>query len=149
MPVLIYAQIYFHCGMRERIRILRNSKTVKISFVVTLAVMMAILLFFFDPATTWYAPKCPIKILTGLSCPACGVQRFIHAFLHGNFAVALQFNYWLVLVLPYSIAFIIAWLLPKCKGKAWITSLVENPKVVGIYIASMVIWMIVRNILGI
>ncbi len=119
----------------------------KIAFVVTLIVMVAILLFFFDPNTTWYAPKCPIKLLTGLSCPACGVQRFIHAFLRGNFAVALQFNYWLVLVLPYSIAFLIAWLLPKCKVKVWISSLVENSKVVGIYIASMVIWMIVRNIL--
>lgn len=133
--------------MRERIWILRNDKTMKIVFAATLIVMVAILLFFFDPDLTWYAPKCPIKLLTGLSCPACGVQRFIHAFLHGNFAVALQFNYWLVLVLPYSIAFIIAWLLPKCKGKAWITSLVENPKMVGIYITSMVIWMIVRNIL--
>lgn len=121
----------------------------KIVFAATLIVMVAILLFFFDPDLTWYAPKCPIKLLTGLSCPACGVQRFIHAILHGNFAVALKFNYWLVFVLPYSIAFLIAWLLPECKVKTSITTLVENTKLVGIYIASMVIWMIVRNILGI
>lgn len=135
--------------MRERKRILRNDKTMKIAFVATLIAVVAALLFFFDPDATWYAPKCPVKLLTDLSCPACGVQRFIHAILHGDFAVALQFNYWLVLVLPYSIAFLIAWLLPECNIKVWITKLVENPKVVGIYIASMIIWMIVRNILGI
>ncbi len=147
--VLVYAQIFFHCGMRERKRILRTGKTKKIAIAASLTVMVAILLFFFDPNSTWYAPKCPIKLLTGLSCPACGIQRFIHAILHGNFTVALQFNYWLVVIFPYAIAFLVAWSLPESKVKVQITKFIENPIVVGIYIASMVIWTIVRNILGI
>ncbi|MES5006145.1 DUF2752 domain-containing protein [Prevotella disiens] len=58
-------------------------------------------LYYFNPTQCWFAPKCPVKFLTGWSCPACGMQRFIHALLHGNFKEAINYNYYLLYVLPY------------------------------------------------
>ena len=41
-------------------------------------------------------PKCSFKLLTGLSCPGCGLQRAVHALLNGEPMKAIQYNYFLV-----------------------------------------------------
>ena len=54
----------------------------------------------FDPETTWWMPKCPVRFFTGLDCPGCGSQRAIHALLHGELYEALGHNAMLVCLLP-------------------------------------------------
>ena len=53
-----------------------------------------------NPETSAWFPRCPIKWLTGFSCPGCGSQRAVHALLHGHVAQAWHFNAALVLALP-------------------------------------------------
>ena len=48
--------------------------------------------------------KCPLHLLTGLDCPVCGLQRAIHALLHGDIELSLKYNAFFVISLPYLIA---------------------------------------------
>jgi hypothetical protein len=57
-----------------------------------LALAAAILIFAFDPTTTWWFPSCPLHALTGLLCPLCGSLRALHALLMGAPVVALFLN---------------------------------------------------------
>lgn len=104
-------------------------------------------LYFIDPVSCWFAPKCPFKLITGLSCPACGIQRFLHALLNGQPLQAIRYNYYLVYALPYASLFGIAWLLPDCKCKHRLTAAIESKTAVWFYIISFILWLIIRNLL--
>jgi hypothetical protein len=57
-------------------------------------------LFFVDPANSSIYPRCPVFVLTGWFCPGCGSLRAMHQLLHGNIAVAAQYNALLVASVP-------------------------------------------------
>src|ERR1700743_557405 len=80
--------------------------------IVSIAVILISLLYFFYPATNHsFHPQCPFHYLTGLYCPGCGSQRAISSLLKGNIQTALEENVLMVLSLPliaYS-AFIFTW----------------------------------------
>ena len=73
--------------------------------VVILSVILAgIFYYFYNPANpSYYFPGCPLKLMTGLSCPGCGSQRAFHELLHFNFAKAFSFNPLLVFSIPYGL----------------------------------------------
>ena len=43
----------------------------RIAVAVVLVALVA--LYAVDPSSAWWVPKCPFKLLTGWSCPACGI----------------------------------------------------------------------------
>ena len=53
---------------------------------------IAVLVFFFNPATHKIYPACQFHQLTGLNCPGCGMTRAAYALLHGDFLIALHDN---------------------------------------------------------
>lgn len=108
-----------------------------------------IVLYIFDPARYIFAPKCPFKLLTGLSCPGCGFQRALHAFLHGQWSEALSYNWFLIASLPYATALVVTnWCLPERLRNKW-QPIVENRYVIYGYIVLFFVWWIVRNLLNI
>lgn len=56
--------------------------------VVSVAMALGVVYFFFDPAGSRLFPRCPFLSLTGLRCPGCGSQRALHSLLHGEIARA-------------------------------------------------------------
>jgi len=94
-------------------------------------------------------PKCPFKLITGLNCPGCGIQRAIYALLHGHIVEAIQYNYFLLYSGPYAMLFIVEWILPKGHARNKLKSIIENKRVVNFYIVTFLLWLIVRNILNI
>ena len=94
-------------------------------------------------------PKCPFKLITGFSCPGCGIQRFIHAVLHGHWHEAIAYNYYLVYSLPYAALFVVAWIMPRGNAKERLSGIIENEYVVWFYIITFFLWLIIRNILNI
>ena len=106
-------------------------------------------LYFVNPTTYWFWPKCPFKLLTGLSCPACGIQRFIHAMTNGHFREAIAYNYFLVYALPYIVAIIATFLMPASRLKELMQKIFENKFAIWLYIATFCAWFAIRNILKI
>lgn len=118
--------------------------------VITVVVVSTLaLLFFLDPSRYVLMPKCPFKLITGWSCPGCGIQRCLHALLHGHYAEALHYNYFLVYSLPY-LALIIytEW---GCKGarQQQFRRIFEGHTAITLYCVLFIIWGIARNILNV
>lgn len=101
----------------------------------------------FDPTTTGWPLHCPVKLITGLQCPACGTQRAVHALLHGRFQEAIHYNLFLLYALPYLILLILGQLLPKSPWQRKLTRFAEHPRMVGLYIALFMLWFVLRNIM--
>ena len=114
-----------------------------------LAVGVVVGLYFLDPVKYVLMPKCPFKMLTGLSCPGCGIQRAIHALLHGDVAGAVKYNFFLVYSGPYAMAFVVQrWVLTG-EWQRKVGDFIENKWLVNFYIVTFCIWFVVRNILGV
>ncbi|MBQ0024027.1 MAG: DUF2752 domain-containing protein [Prevotellaceae bacterium] len=119
---------------------------------ISAAVIAALVAVYYNvvPANSVFVPKCPIKMLTTLSCPSCGAQRFMHALFNGNIAEAFAYNYFLVIALPYLIILFIGWILPKGnEARETINAKVGNRFVAYTYLCLYFIWFAIRNILGI
>lgn len=61
-----------------------------------------------DPNEPGHYPTCPLLQLTGVFCPGCGGLRSAHAFIHGDFTVALGAN--ALAVVGYAV-FAVVWTL--------------------------------------
>ena len=99
-----------------------------------------------DPASTDIMPKCLFYHLTGYECPACGIQRAMHAFLNGNFKEAIAYNYFLIVSIPYFFAVAIT---TFCKGKIieFVRFYVQHPNTVKSVITLTLLWWIIRNMI--
>ena len=108
---------------------------------------MIVLLFLalVDPVTSVFTPKCMFKYLTGYDCPACGIQRSLHALLNGDAVTALRYNYFLLISIPYFLAVAIT---TFCKADLIVKMgySVQHPKVARAILVLIIIWWIVRNI---
>ena len=107
-----------------------------------------LILYKYNPLQYWFWPKCPIKLITGLNCPACGIQRFIHKALQGDFIRACHYNYYLLYALPYVIMIVVTYYLPNSKIKVRLKDILESTIAVRIYVTTFFIWFIARNILN-
>ena len=77
--------------MKERL-----NKTVK-KYVIVLLCGAAYALFVYF--TGWGIP-CPINLITGLECPACGVSRMLMAMIRFDFISAFYYNPFLFVTSP-------------------------------------------------
>lgn len=111
--------------------------------------MALTLLILVDPAESVWMPKCPFKLLTGLSCPGCGGQRAAHALLHGDVVGALRYNWFLIYAAPYLLLLIVERFFLKGDWQQKVQRFAESKFVVMFYVFSYFAWMVVRNILHI
>ena len=116
---------------------------------VIIIILAAGVYYRYNPAASFLFPQCPLKALTGLSCPGCGIQRAFHAVLNGHLSEALSYNYFFILSIPYAVAIVIAWVL-KGTGRAPRTVLfLEHEYGIYTYMILFTVWFVVRNILNI
>ncbi len=80
-------------------------------------VMLAGVLFAFNPAEHGFFPGCFFRVLTGWDCPGCGGLRATHQLLHGNLRSAFALNPLLVLALPLAGFFGARFLLARFTGR--------------------------------
>ncbi len=110
--------------------------------------LIAVYLYFYDP-TTSPALKCPIKLLTGLDCPSCGIQRAAHALLHGDISQAVRYNYFLVLAVPFAAMYVIHGYLLSGKTRDRLGRILYSRGVLLGYVTVFIAWFVARNIIGI
>lgn len=87
-------------------------------------------------------PICPVKLVTGLDCPACGGLRLVHDLLRGKFGVATHDNLFLLLISPLLLVLVV-----KAGRDTWRGKQPRVSRRVGLAIATVAIcWMVVRNL---
>ena len=120
-----------------------KKRIIAIAAVVMLLALLVVY-FFFDPANSYFAPKCPFKLLTGLDCPACGGQRALHSLLNGDLYASFLYNPFLWLMLPY-VSLVVYVSLCKSPRSQRIARYVTHRYTIFAYIALFFIWWVVRN----
>lgn len=91
--------------------------------------------FAFAPAQLWW--QCPIHAATGIYCPGCGGQRWLHAVLQGRFEEAWHYNqlFW------FSPLFLFAvWALFRFRAPNWV-----KVASLGLFFALTIAFVIWRN----
>ena len=106
--------------------------------------------YFVDPSDAGRIPlpQCPLRLFTGLSCPLCGMQRSLHALLHGHLVEAFSYNYLLVPLILLTIVIIIAHY-THTKALTPIRQLADNRKAQIAALIILIAWGVLRNILSI
>lgn len=114
------------------------------------AIVVLIILYKYDPLSYAAMPKCTFKMLTGYSCPGCGFQRSIHAFLNGQIGDGIRCNYFQLYSLPYFFLLTIErFCLPDCGLRDKLRYVAEHRIAVWLYVVLYFVWFIARNIWGI
>lgn len=111
------------------------------------AVALVSAYFIFDPAKSLWAPKCLFHVVTGWSCPGCGSQRAIHAFLHLHFIDAVRYNALLVIFIPIILG--LGYLEMNRNKYPRLYARLHSPAIIFSFVIVILGWGIVRNILNI
>ena len=103
--------------------------------------------YIFNPVESGFMPQCVFHRLTSLSCPGCGSQRMLHAVLHGNIRQAFEANAFLTIISP-GLLFLI-WLETQRRRRSRLYARVYSVWFIYTVTALLLVWFVVRNILGI
>jgi hypothetical protein len=64
-------------------------------------------------------PLCPLRTLTGIPCPFCGMTRGVTALVHGHLSAAFGFNPGAFLVVAAAIVLLVAWRWQRVRIPVW------------------------------
>ena len=118
----------------------------RLFFLVLVLAVLAMLYFGAPGSESWWL-KCPMFQMTGWQCPLCGLQRGVHAFLHGDLLAAWRYNPALWLLLPY----LSVWLLGSCServARSRVYSWCTSSRIVLAVLSLLCIWGVARNVWG-
>ena len=121
-------------------------------WLIPVAVLAAGIFYYFaDPKASLIMPKCILKELTGWDCPSCGVQRAIHALLHGHIAEAFSYNFFFAIAVPLLLLTAYATIMIKRPKPSAATiklyNFVTSRYTLLSYVALFFLWWIIRNLL--
>ena len=114
---------------------------------ISLGIIVLVVYFIFDPSEYIWMPQCVFHRVTGLQCMGCGSQRMVHSLLHGHIREAIQANALIFFSLPF-----ILFLIFVEFNRTRYPNLYKNIHSKGVIIgatAVLIIWLLLRNILGI
>lgn len=128
---------------------MQKRKTLTIAILLILVIMAGVGLYWFDPVHYALMPQCPFRLLTGWSCPGCGLQRAIHALLHGHLWEAYSYNFFFIISIPYALGLCWAnWGWPH-RLRVYLLEKLENRYVIHTYCVLFMAWWVIRNLLDI
>lgn len=70
-----------------------------------------------------FVPPCPLKLVTGIPCPMCGMTRGVTSLVHGDFAHALLMNPASYLAVALAVLLIVQWRTKKLVIPVWVIAL--------------------------
>ena len=108
--------------------------------------VLAVFYFLVNPIATNLVPQCPFYRLTGWYCPGCGMQRALHALLHGHLWEAFCLNPYLALMTPFFLIVGYESTFATGKTKAFIIRYFENKWTFLLFVVITFSWWIIRNL---
>jgi hypothetical protein len=67
-----------------------------------------------------FVPPCPLRTITGIPCPMCGMTRGVTALVHGDFAHALLMNPASYVVVALAILLLVQWKTKRVVIPVWL-----------------------------
>ncbi len=67
-----------------------------------------------------FVPPCPLRTITGIPCPMCGMTRGVTALVHGNFAHALSLNPGSFAIVALALLLLVQWRLRRLVIPVWV-----------------------------
>ncbi len=132
-----------------RIPVKIRKSAVVVAIIAAMAALFALYGTIDPESEVWgrFFPKCPVKMLTGLDCPSCGIQRAAHHLLQGDLAGAVAQNWFLLLAIPFLLLLLFTKsFLPE---QSAVRKFLWGTRGGYLYITIYVAWFILRNILGV
>ena len=77
------------------------------------------------------------------------MQRFVHALTNGHVGEAIGYNAFMLLFVPYVLCFATERLLPPTAVTLRLRRIVESRTATALLAAGIVVWFVVRNIMGV
>jgi Protein of unknown function (DUF2752) len=71
-----------------------------------------------------FVPPCPLKTVTGIPCPFCGMTRGVTSLVHGDFAHALLMNPASFLAVALAVLLLVQWKTKKVVIPVWVIAVV-------------------------
>ena len=125
----------------------RRSPIGSLGLVATATVAAAAYLAAVDPATGGHYPVCPLRRLTGLSCPLCCGLRSTHELLTGHPGRAFKLNALYIALLPLAVYATVA-STAATRGGPTIPQLRLTPRATRFLVVVAVVFGVVRNLPG-
>lgn len=69
-------------------------------------------------------PPCPLRTLTGIPCPFCGMTRGVTAAVHGHLGASLAFNPAGILAVAFAVFLLVAWRVRRITYATWLVPVV-------------------------
>jgi len=69
------------------------------------------------PATL--GPPCPLRTVTGVPCPFCGMTRGVTSLVHGQVSAAFSYNPGAFLVVAMALVLLVAWRWQRVRIPMW------------------------------
>ncbi len=111
--------------------------------------MLIVVYYYVDPVQVRFALPCPWKLLTHTQCPSCGMQRALHAVVHGEILEALRYNYFFVLSIPYAVlAILVSWYNVGHRLDG-LKEVVFHRYTLWGYVVAYCLWWVGRNVMGV
>ena len=102
--------------------------------------------YFLCKQFSWLSLKCLFFEITGVKCPGCGITRMIFSFMELKFFEGIQYNYFLGMT-SFILIGIFCYLIYSYLYE------IKNSKTFDVlcfvYIALLIVWGIVRNVVGV
>ena len=102
------------------------------------------LYYYINPEHSIWMPKCMFRFFTGWDCPACGGQRAVHAVLHGQWRMAIRYNPFLLISLPY-LTVVAYTTFSTTRYARRLKTTAQHPWVIKTYILLFFCWWVFRN----
>ena len=110
-------------------------------------VLGVLLLYYIITQILGFGIPCVFHLITGLSCPGCGVSRMLIALMHLDLRSAFQANRLLFCLLPVFTVLLVYWTLQYLTGrKPGKQAVLIERWVYIILIVLLVLWGIFRNL---
>ena len=120
---------------------MKKYKNIIISIILLILLLIYVLV---GNKVNLYIP-CPIKFITGLYCPGCGITRMILSILKGDLYQAFRYNPLVFILTPFLIFYFLEISISKICNKKSICKKIPN-YVFYILIVALVVYGVLRNI---
>lgn len=64
-------------------------------------------------------PPCPLRAVTGIPCPMCGMTRGVTAFVHGDLASAVVLNPASLIAVALALLLLVQWRIKRVVVPVW------------------------------